>query len=99
MARLEISPAANRDLIEIGVYIAQQSGSQQRADSFLNSLVRTCETLATQPEMGELRTEFRTGRYRSFSVGNYVIYYCPMPPDGIRVARVLHGARDHRTLL
>ena len=54
--------------------------------------------LVAQPEMGELRSEFATGRYRSFSVGNYVIYYSPVP-DGIRVARVLHGARDHRALL
>ena len=98
MPRLEISPAANRELVEIGLYIARQSGSRQRADSFLDSILRACEMLATQPEMGEVRPEFATGRYRSFSVGNYVIYFSPAI-DGIRVARVLHGARDHRTLL
>lgn len=98
MPRLEISPAANRDLVEIGLYIAQQSDSQRRAESFLDSIVETCEMLAAQPEMGELRTEFATGRYRSFSVGNYVIYFC-QAPDGIRIARVLHGARDHHSLL
>ncbi len=98
MPRLEISPAANRDLVEIGLYIAQQSGSRQRADSFLASIVETCKMLAAQPEMGELRTEFATGRYRSFSVGNYVIYFCPTP-DGICIARVLHGARDRHALL
>jgi toxin ParE1/3/4 len=98
MARLEISPLANHDLIEIGTYIAEHSGSLQRAETFLTSLYKTCELLATQPEMGELRTEFKTGRYRSFSVGNYVIYFCPVP-EGIRVARVLHGARDHQSLL
>ena len=47
------------------------------ADSFLDLIVQTCQMLATQPEMGELREEFATGRYRSFSVGNYVIYFCP----------------------
>ena len=98
MPRLEISPAARGDLVGIGIYIAQQSGSRQRADSFLDSIYQTCELLATQPEMGELRTEFATGRYRSFSVGNYVIYFRPTP-DGIRIARVLHGARDHHALL
>jgi toxin ParE1/3/4 len=98
MARLEISPAANSDLVEIGLYIARQSGSQQRADLFLDTIVATCETLATQPEMGELRKEFATGQYRSFSVSSYVIYFCPTA-DGIRVARILHGARDHQTLL
>lgn len=98
MPRPEISPAANRDLIEIGVYIAEQSGSQTRADSFLDSIFRTCEMLAEHPEAGELRQEFATGRYRSFSVGNYVLYYCSTP-EGIRIARVLHGARDHHSLL
>ena len=98
MARLDISPEANRDLVEIGLYIARQSGSGQCADSFLDLIHQTCQVLATQPEMGELRTEFATGRYRSFSVGNYVIYYRPVP-DGILIARVLHGARDHNALL
>jgi toxin ParE1/3/4 len=98
MPRLEISPAANRDLIEIGVYIAQHSGSRERADLFLDSVLDTCERLASHPEMGELRPEFATGQYRSFSVGNYVIYFRSMP-NGIRIARVLHGARDHRRLL
>jgi plasmid stabilization system protein ParE len=98
MPQLELSPRAKGDLIEIGVYIAQQSGSQERADVFLDSILHACEKLATHPEMGELRQEFITGRYRSFSVGNYVIYFCSLP-NGIRVARVLHGARDHRTLL
>ncbi len=57
-----------------------------------------CGLLATSPEMGELRTEFSTGTYRSFSVGNYVIYFKPAV-DGVRVARVLHGSRDHGDLL
>jgi len=48
--------------------------------------------------MGERRPEFATGQYRSFSVGNYVIYFRPIE-DGILVARVQHGARDHRGLL
>lgn len=98
MSRLDISPEANRDLIEIGLYIARQSGSRQQAESFLDLIQQTATLLATQPEMGELRTEFSTGCYRSFSVGNYVIYFRPVS-DGILIARVLHGARDHNALL
>jgi len=71
MARLDISPEASRDLVEIGLYIAQQSGSLQRADAFLDVIYHTAEMLAGRPEMGELRTEFATGRYRSFSVGKH----------------------------
>jgi toxin ParE1/3/4 len=98
MARLIISPDAESDLVEIGVYIARNSGSRERSKSFLASLYQTCETLSSQPEMGQLRTEFVTGQYRSFSVGNYVIYFSCVP-DGVRVARILHGARDHGALL
>jgi toxin ParE1/3/4 len=98
MARLIISPDAESDLVEIGAYIARHSGSRERARNFVASLYQTCETLATQPEMGQLRTEFTAGQYRSFSFGNYVIYFCSIP-DGIQVARILHGARDHDALL
>jgi toxin ParE1/3/4 len=73
-------------------------GKAAAGNAFLDSIVDTCEMLATQPEIGELREEFSTGQYRSFSVGSYVIYFRPMP-GGIRIARVLHGARDHHTLL
>lgn len=98
MARLIISPQAEFDLVDIGVYITQLSGSRERARNFLASIRQTCELLATQPETGQLRTEFFTGQYRSFSVGNYVIYYFSVP-NGIQVARILHGARDHGALL
>lgn len=98
MARLGLSREARRDLKEIGLYIAKQSGSVQRAKVFLDVIYRTAELLATQPEMGELRKEFLPRQYRSFTVGSYVIYYGPVH-DGIRVARVLHGARDHTALL
>ena len=30
---------------------------------------------------------------RSFAVGNYVIFYVPLP-DGIEVARVMNGRQD-----
>jgi plasmid stabilization system protein ParE len=48
--------------------------------------------------MGQLRTEFAAGEYRSFSVGSYVIFFQPTR-DGILVARVLHGSRDHYSVL
>jgi toxin ParE1/3/4 len=98
MAHLSLSPQSKRDLMEIGLYIARQSGSRKRADNFVDSIYQTCDMLATNPQMGQLRPEFASGQYRSFSVGNYVIYYSGIP-DGIRVARILHGARDHGSLL
>ncbi len=37
-------------------------------------------------------------RMRRFSIGSYVVYYQPIE-DGIRVIRVLHGAREPGELL
>jgi toxin ParE1/3/4 len=42
--------------------------------------------------MGAVRDEL-IPNLRSFPVGNYLIFYKPLP-DGIEVLRVLHGARD-----
>ena len=98
MSRLELSPLAEEDLIEIGTYIGRRSGSRETARRFLQKVMAVCERLATNPNLGELRTEFASGQLRSFSIGNYVIYYRPVE-DGVLVARVLHGARDHDALL
>ena len=56
--------------------------------------------LAGQPRIGELRDELRPGM-RSFSVGNYVIYYRPVETMAIsiEIVRVLHGGRDVKRLL
>ncbi len=98
MSRLELSPLAKEDLIEIGVWIARRSGSRETARRFVQKVLGVCERLALNPEMGQLRTEFSSGHYRSFSIGNYVIYYRPAA-KGVCVARVLHGSRDHGALL
>ena len=37
---------------------------------FLKKIVAVCDLIAANPEMGELRTEFSTGLYPSFSAGN-----------------------------
>jgi toxin ParE1/3/4 len=34
---------------------------------------------------------------RSFSVGNYVVFFRPIK-NGIEVARIVHGSRDFRGL-
>jgi toxin ParE1/3/4 len=52
-----------------------------------------CETLASHPQMGEERPGFGVPGCRSFSVGNYVIFFRPIA-GGIEVARIVHGSRD-----
>ena len=96
MAQIIRSPLALRDLDDIWYYIARDNLAA--ADALLARIEDTCQVLAEQPELGQLRPELPTGRYRSFTVRRYVIYYC-RTADGIMVARVLHDARDHGPLL
>lgn len=78
------------DLVEIGLYIARDN--PRAADRLLDEIERKCNMLARQPLIGEIRDDLQPD-LRSFSVGNYVIFYRPMT-DGMELIRVLHGARD-----
>ena len=95
MATVIYAPQADDDLIGIVDYIARDNPKAAR--DWLAMIRRTCETLATQPEMGEVRAAFGVPGCRSFSVGNYVIFF-RASESGIEVARVVHGSRDMRNL-
>jgi toxin ParE1/3/4 len=47
--------------------------------------------------MGRSRLELAPD-LRSFPVGQYVIFYLPLP-KGVEIVRVLHGARDIESIL
>jgi toxin ParE1/3/4 len=89
------SPDAEDDLVGIADFIARDK--PEAARRWILRIRQTCETLATQPHMGELRTGFGVSGCRSLNAGNYVIFYRPID-DGIEVARVVHGSRDMRSL-
>jgi toxin ParE1/3/4 len=90
MSQIRISHQAEDDLVEIWLYIAHRN--RRAADRLLASITAKYRLLADFPEMGSKYDELAPG-LRGFVVGKYVIFYRPLP-DGIEVARVLHGARD-----
>jgi toxin ParE1/3/4 len=94
MARLGIAPAAVADLEEIWLYIA--ADNVRRADAFLDRIDDRLRLLAIRPHMGRRRPELGEGIH-SWAIGRYVVFYRPLS-DGIEVARVLHGARDIRSI-
>ena len=73
MATVIYAPEADDDLAGIVAYIARDKPKAAR--DWLAKIRQTCELLATQPEMGELREGFGVPGCRSFSVGNYVIFF------------------------
>ena len=94
MPRLLITPEAELDLIEIGLYISVDSPTN--AERFLDKLHTTMQRLSEFPGIGQRREELANS-VRSFPEGNYLIFYTSVD-DGIDVIRVLHGARDLRRL-
>lgn len=81
---------ANADLIGIALCIAEDNPAA--ADAWLDNFDKKCRLLVAMPEMGRLRPELER-QIRSWVYGDYVIFY-QISPDGIIVARVLHGSRD-----
>lgn len=81
---------AKRDLVTIWHYIAQDHSAA--ANEMLDRIEAKFTVLAEQPLLGSPRSELRPG-LRSAPVGNYTIFYRPIP-QGIRVVRVLHASQD-----
>jgi toxin ParE1/3/4 len=95
--RVVRSDGAERDLDEIGLHIARQSGSLNIALRFLDRINDRCAAYARQPEMGDPRPDLGAS-LRLFPVGDYVVVYRPLD-DGILVLLVAHGSRRIRRLL
>ena len=90
MPSLAISPEAEQDLLEIWLYIAEDS--PVNADRFLDRLEGKALNLARAAQIGADRPDLAPG-LRSFPVDRYVLYY-RASTNGIELVRVLHGSRD-----
>lgn len=95
MSLFRVADEAKADLHDIWMYVADDS--VPAADRLIDGVLNKFPTLADFPGMGRSRPDLQSD-LRSFTVGNYVIYYRPIP-GGVEIARVLHGARDGHRLL
>jgi len=95
MKRILLSAAAATDLEEIDDYTIEHFGLRQAAE-IRDQFWETFQTLLHSPSMAPLRRDYdppgKTFRYFP-ALKRFVIVYEPVD-TGIRVARVLHGARD-----
>jgi toxin ParE1/3/4 len=90
MTPYRIAFRAQNDLDEIWSYIADDSPAS--ADRLIELFHEKFLLLSSQPLIGEAWPQYADD-LRSFSVGNYVVFYRPAE-RGIEVVRVLHAARD-----
>lgn len=90
MAQLIFRPVAEQDLDDIWFYIAQDN--VEAADRTLDLLRDKCLLLSQSPMIGRSRPELAP-RLRSFPMGHYLIFYCPIE-SGVEVVRILQGAQN-----
>jgi toxin ParE1/3/4 len=95
MLKAIYSPEAEHDLGTIVEYIAQDN--LLAAMAWLNQTRTTCELLAVQPGIGQRVKTKRFADARRHVVGNYLLYYRPIP-NGVEILMVVHGARDQDKL-
>jgi toxin ParE1/3/4 len=91
MSRARFSADAEADLLAIVEFIAQDNPSAAR--EWLQAIRERCDLLARHPLTGESRPGFGVAGCRSVSVGVYVIFF-RSTPNGLEIARILHGSRD-----
>ncbi|MEO5338620.1 MAG: type II toxin-antitoxin system RelE/ParE family toxin [Magnetospirillum sp. WYHS-4] len=97
MRRVVFRPHARQDLDDIAEFIALDN--LDRAISFVDELGQACRHRADFPLSGRDRSDMAAG-LRSFAHKNYVIYYFVLAGgNGIEIAHVIHGARDHETIM
>lgn len=96
MAEAVWDPDAVDDVHQILEYIGLEQGRPEAARRLVDRIRAACEKYAAFPLMGQERPDLAAG-IRVFALRPYAVFYFPID-DGIRVARVLHGARDYPRL-
>jgi len=86
-----LSEEAEIDIAGIIEYIAAHNVAA--AIKTLDRIEGTCQTLAENPELGEVRPNLGVPGCRSFTVSRYVIFFRPNA-GGVDIARILDGSRD-----
>jgi len=95
--KYRLSRPAKEDLWEIWGYLAEHA-SLDIADRVISELHEAMARLVERPESGHLRTDLTSEALRFWRVHSYLVAYLPEARPLV-VVRVLHGARDVKTLL
>lgn len=88
--RVTFADAAHGDLMDIALYIAQDSPA--RALTFVDELEAHCNTLGRTPHIGVPRPELGQN-VRVLAHGRYLAFY-RVEGEQVRILRILHSARD-----
>ncbi len=93
--RVVFTPEAERDLEDIGDYIARDNPA--RAASFVGELIGRCISLAEYPERFPVFERFAKAGVRRCLHGRYLIFYRP-EAGNIQILHIFHSASDYGEL-
>lgn len=91
-----LTPKAEEDLTAIWRYSAE-TWSADQADGYIDSLVRTIETIVAMPGIARERTEFDPP-VRIHPVSRHLIIY-RTKGETLVILRILRGRQDWRAML
>ena len=94
MIPVVLSPRAKRDLRKIGDYISRDRPI--RAETYVNELLDTAETIGRQPRAYPSRDDLALGLREA--VHNPYLILFRVSDTHVEVLRIIHGARDLKKL-
>ncbi len=90
--RVEFSPEALGDLIDLYDYIAVRDGAE-RAIGYVDRIQDCCRSLSVFPERGARRDDLRPG-LRTLGFERRAVIALQVGADTVTILRVLYGGRD-----
>ena len=94
--RIEFSPEALGDLIDLYDYIAQRDGAE-RAIGYIDRIEAYCRDLSVFPERGVRRDDLRPG-LRILGFERRAVIALHVTADTVTILRILYGGRDVETV-
>ncbi len=97
MGTYQLTPAADADLDEIWVFVAEDAGVS-RADTLEQELHEAMQRLGDFPGIGHVRHDLADEVLRFWPVHQFLIVY-RAEERPVQIVRVLHSARDVQAIL
>ncbi len=94
--RIEFSPEALGDLIDLYDYIAMRDGAE-RAIGYVDRIETCCRSLSVFPERGIRRDDLRPG-LRILGFERRAVIAFLVTTDTVTILRILYGGRDLETV-
>ena len=93
--RIEFSPEAVGDLIDLYDYIAVRDGAE-RAIGYIDRIEEFCRSLSVFPDRGTRRDDLRPG-LRILGFERRAVIALNIADDTVTILRVLYGGRNAET--